>query len=381
MKIKPTKSIITEPKGIWHASCLFFASLFLLILASCSGHVSADSEAAVSTTNKISEVTKSQPDAAPELAFTSIVRSIFEDSKGNFWFGSDREGVCRFDGHSFTYFTTQDGLSHNQIRTIQEDQQGNIWLATGAGVSRYDGEKFTVHTAKDNLEFGIRPIGKWSKKPTDLWFNGEVEGGIYRYNGQHFEILEFPQLDSDHESFSISGTVTGICKGKDNLLWMANYGGVIGYNGESFTYINERKFKYHVRSILEDSKGNLWIGNNGIGVLLYDGKSTINFSKRDGVSDHNNLSSGAIYGKNTLNHVFAVAEDRNGNIWFGDRDTGAWRFDGNVLKNFTVKDGLSNLFVRTIYQDRNGELWVGMDEGKVARFNGVSFDEMYEQFE
>jgi hypothetical protein len=29
---------------------------------------------------------------------------------------------------------------------------------------------------------------------------------------------------------------------------------------------------------MEDSKGNLWIGNNGIGVLKYDGEKVINFT-------------------------------------------------------------------------------------------------------
>src|SRR5262245_39163848 len=35
------------------------------------------------------------------------VRSILEDSKGNYWFGSWNEGVCRFDGKSLTYFTVE----------------------------------------------------------------------------------------------------------------------------------------------------------------------------------------------------------------------------------------------------------------------------------
>jgi hypothetical protein len=34
----------------------------------------------------------------------------------------------------------------------------------------------------------------------------------------------------------------------------------------------------HIRSIMEDSK-NLWIGNNGIGILKYDGKKIINFTE------------------------------------------------------------------------------------------------------
>jgi hypothetical protein len=30
------------------------------------------------------------------------------------------------------------------------------------------------------------------------------------------------------------------------------------------------------------------------------------------------------------NTFFAIEEDKEGNIWFGDRDTGAWKYDGKV---------------------------------------------------
>src|SRR5574343_1888147 len=55
------------------------------------------------------------------LKFTSGIRAIFQDSKGNYWFGSHNEGVSFYNGKSFVYFTAIDGLSDNQIRTIQED--------------------------------------------------------------------------------------------------------------------------------------------------------------------------------------------------------------------------------------------------------------------
>src|SRR5262245_45150472 len=59
------------------------------------------------------------------------VRSILEDSKGNYWFGSWNEGVCRFDGKNLTYFTVEDGLSDNQIRSIQEARNGVVWFEGG----------------------------------------------------------------------------------------------------------------------------------------------------------------------------------------------------------------------------------------------------------
>ena len=82
----------------------------------------------------------------PNGMWNGGVRSILEDSKGNYWFGSDHEGVCRFDGESLTYFTEEDGLSNNQVRTILEDRKGVIWFETGRGISSYDGERISAHT-------------------------------------------------------------------------------------------------------------------------------------------------------------------------------------------------------------------------------------------
>src|SRR6187401_2315464 len=49
------------------------------------------------------------------------VTTLFEDSKGNIWFGLARGRVYRYDGKVFTLFTTKDGLPHNTTNSIAED--------------------------------------------------------------------------------------------------------------------------------------------------------------------------------------------------------------------------------------------------------------------
>jgi len=369
----PIKSKIDQMKIAIKELCLLpiCLTLLLAVLVSCAnqGHSSHDKKEVQAKHNNQS--TEPERDMILRLEFTSMVRSIFEAANGDFWFGSDQEGVCRYDGKTFTYFSQKDGLSDNQVRTIQEDQNGHIWFATGTGVSSYDGEKITVHADRDNLRPDPELKKEWKKEANDLWFNRNIEGGrrgggIFRYDGQNLSSLAFPVLDHDHNPFSINGTVTGICKGKNDMLWISSYGGVLGYDGKAFRFINEKGFDYHVRSIYEDSKGNLWIGNNGIGVLCYDGHKTIKLADKNGISMILPL---------VPYHVFTISEDRHGNIWFGDRDTGAWCYDGISLKNYRTEDGLPNLFLRVIYRDRKGDLWFGLEGGHVCKFNGETFDE------
>ncbi len=331
---------------------------------------------------------KSTTDTTFRLNFPSGIRSILEDSQGNFWFGSHQEGLCLFDGKKMTYFTTKNGLSDNQIRSIFEDSNGKIWFEGGNGISSYDGKKITTHTEKD-----YSATDKWQTAKNDLWFKGdeishynqqEQHPGVYRYDGNLLSYLILPISSKENYDFSYSIS-TPFCKGKNGMVWFGTYNAVFGYNGTAFTIIdnkslglNETTGYLHVRSIFEDSKGKLWIGNNGIGVLQYDGDTTINFSAVQGLISANSQHSGGYRSPpKSLEHVFAIGEDTKGNIWFGDRDTGAWKYDGKSMQNYTLKDGLTATHIWQIYNTKAEKLWFALADGSIFQFNGTSFDRVF----
>ena len=81
--------------------------------------------------------------------------------------------------------------------------------------------------------------------------------------------------------------VTGIPKGKNSMMWLGTYAGIFGYDGRDFIIINDETLGFdrkiaplHIRSVLEDTKGRLWIGNNGIGLVLREGSSVSNFLEK-----------------------------------------------------------------------------------------------------
>jgi|TARA_B110000263_G_scaffold212447_1_gene195902 ligand-binding sensor domain-containing protein len=168
------------------------------------------------------------------------------------------------------------------------------------------------------------------------------------------------------------------------MLWIGTYAGIFGYNGDQFTVINDETLglkketgELHVRSILEDSKGRLWIGNNGIGVLLFDNDTVINFSEKNNLIHPTSARNGDISQQGTLEHIFAIEEDSDGNIWFGDRDTGAWKYDGKTITNYVIDKKLKSQMIWGIYEDQNKILLVAMANGGVYQFNGESFDKMF----
>ncbi len=248
----------------------------------------------------------------------------------------------------------------------------------------------SVHASRQRYTasaFALQPIGpapgEWKKSENDLWFEAGNKAGVYRYDGQRFYYLEFPPHKVPNVTNNLFA-VTGIAKGRNNMIWFGTYAGVFGYNGLDFTIINDSTLGYnraieslHIRSIFEDSKGRLWLGNNGIGVLLKDGNSIINFSDQNRLIHPLSKGKGDKSPPGTLEHVFAIAEDSKGNIWFCERDTGIWQYDGKTMKNFTKKDGLLHEIAIAIYNDRQGKLWFGMTDGKVYQYNGKTFERQF----
>lgn len=103
-----------------------------------------------------------------------------QDQNGNLWFSS-WGGAYRYDGKTFTGFSTNDGLPSSVTRII-EDKKGNLWFGASDGLRRYDGKTFTYF--KDGL------INPWiwdilEDKNGNLWV-GTRESGLYFFDGKIF---------------------------------------------------------------------------------------------------------------------------------------------------------------------------------------------------
>jgi len=315
---------------------------------------------------------------AQELAPDSLVRAIHQDAQGALWIGTQNDGVYRDDGHGLTRFTRENGLANDQVRDILEDRDGTVWIVTAEGVSRWaDGALQTVNGRE------YSSVDDWRPGPDDLWFKGDKSSGytrqegapgVYRSDGETIRYHAFPAeaLRRDEDLYS----VTRIARGRGGRIWIATYAAVFGFDGDGFTVIDDESLGYtpetgllHVRSVYEDSKGRLWIGNNWIGLLMRVGGTTIN------VTDALGKDQIDPDGEPQPFRVFSIGEDRDGNIWFGTVDRGVWRYDGESLRQYTEKDGLETTGVFAITTDRNGDLLVGGNG--VFRFDGTRFERLY----
>ena len=90
-----------------------------------------------------------------ELKESSIIFSLFEDSKNNIWFGTLGYGLAKYTAKnkSLVWYTIDNGLIHETISSISQGINGSLWIGGNKGLSKLDIEKntFTNFNKKDGL--------------------------------------------------------------------------------------------------------------------------------------------------------------------------------------------------------------------------------------
>lgn len=281
------------------------------------------------------------------------VRSIYEDKKGNLWFGTEGGGVSKYDGQNFTTFTQTQGLGNNDITSIVEDHYGNMWFGTwGGGISKYDGKTFTNFTIKEGLSSDhVNNI--LTDRMGNLWI-GSWGGGASKYDGKSF--IHY----TDKEGLG-TNNVSHILEDKNGNLWFGTDGnGISKYDGKSFHNFTSKEGLYLdvITHIAEDKNGNIWFGTQSGGMAKYDGKSFTNFGEKDGLPN---------------DFIFSIEEDKNGNLWISTWKGGVTLYDGQSFINYPVLDGLQNNSVESIFEDKSGNLWFGSWGGGIAKYSPQKF--------
>ncbi|MBK6355064.1 MAG: hypothetical protein IPF46_17155 [Saprospiraceae bacterium] len=329
--------------------------LFLFFIVSCYGQ---------DTTKTVGISNISDP-------ASDIVSAALKDKIGNIWFAALGRGVYRYDRKYFTNFTEKDGLSSNDVSCIYEDNIGKLWFGTNVGVCYYDGKIFidfpiaitdssTAHSLKDYYSQFPKQVGSiLQDKSGNYWFI-TLNNGVYHYDGKTFT------------NFLSHEVLVCILEDKAGNIWVGSWahGGVYRYDGKLFTHFNGLSDDM-IKCILEDKNGDIWFGTRNHGVDHYDGKVITNFSKKDGLGN---------------NDVSCIFEDKNGNIWFGSDFTGVGicSYNGKSFNNVTAKEILTDkegwlYSVMTIAQDNDGQLWFGSRGGFIFRYDGKSFTDFSEK--
>jgi ligand-binding sensor domain-containing protein len=279
--------------------------------------------------------------------------SVYNDYENNVWLGT-ASGLFRFRGKGFVSYGTHDGLLGNFIFGITEDQSGNLWVCSDEkGVFRYDGKTFTGYTKKDGM-----PADKTNAVYT--LENGNVlvgtsDGLVHIVNNKVAKV--YTTKDGLHND-----SVNVIYRDTHGTLWLGGNNGITHVSSDwKFTPyridVPPNAPKPDVWCMLEDSKGNFWVGTYLGGLYTF---SNGTFTRKDTEL------------KFSGNSYFGISEDSHGNLFYASLD-GVFIKTKNGIDSIREQHGLNSDLVYTMGVDRKKEnLWIGTNQG-INRFDLTAY--------
>lgn len=350
--------------------------LGVITFFSCTGQTNA---------NRFFGADKAKTIGTTVTALDETIFIIYQDKKGDYWFGSNGKGVFRYDGKNIQQLTKEDGLVSNHIRGIQEDKFANIYFDTPLGVSKFNGTQFSTLTPINSSS------NDWQLAPDDLWFKGNGDtNGPYRYDGNTLFHLPFPDYNVA-EAFGIAVEDTAyspfgvysIYKDTKGHIWFGTLSaGVFRYDGQSILWIAEQELTVladgrvpGVRSIIEDKEGHFWLGN--ILSRYHIPQQAFSPLAANRMTYDKLIGIEPIEGQERLvfpYYMSAVTDDVTKDLWMVTYDAGVWRYDGVEHRQYPIKDGKTDVLLFSIYKDKQGTLWLGTHNAGVFKFNGHQFE-------
>lgn len=241
---------------------------------------------------------------------SSDVLSLFVDSEGTLWIGTNGGGVVQFSENRFTNLKASQGLASNVVWSITEDHENNIWLATDNGLSRYRDGSFRVFTTKD----GLADNYIWSvfeDSNHDLWIGSET--GLTVLHDRRFQKVS---------NFS-SQNVYCIREDLSKQIWIATESGLkIFKNGQFTQFTTAQGLRSNdIYTLLVSHDGDVWLGTSKAGIGRIRNFKYEDFSVSDELK---------------VNTVWSIFEDREGILWVGTVALGLNSFIKNSMANAAI---------------------------------------------
>lgn len=296
---------------------------------------------------------KAEPFLLDSVLSISSVFKIFKDSKKNWWFSTINAGVVKisFDKKT-TYYNNSNGLLDNFIRSVGEDSEGNIYICANTGIHKIiDNKPVLMNLPQADLAgfTGIIPVSK-----NVFWITSY--NGLFKCEKGKISLISV-------KNGLVSNALWCGIKDSEGNIWVGTEGfGAAKFMGEyqcGFLF-KQDKLGENVSSLFEDKIGNIWaaIVNGGVYRMALNGDIK-NYSL-------NPKELNKSLADNTVN---AIAQDKNGVLWFGTT-SGLSSFDGTSFTNFAGAAGLMDSSIFSLLFDKKGVLWIGTSNGLYCMANG-----------
>ncbi len=177
------------------------------------------------------------------------VTCFHKDKKGFMWIGT-RNGLNRYDGHSFKIYKPSAGnsISNEVVNDIAEDSKGRIWVATMEGLNIYDpatGKWSVMFPSQDSIGNDIPNFIVWDLliDPNDIvWVASDVfEFCSYDIRKNKFTYYDWPGFAHSHPFISQTRyhSIKKFIAKNEHEFWLATNRGLVllDISKKNFSYI------------------------------------------------------------------------------------------------------------------------------------------------
>jgi signal transduction histidine kinase/ligand-binding sensor domain-containing protein len=329
-------------------------------------------------------------DKDPASLSSDIVRSLYEDKKGVLWAGTGFEfdpqskdgGLNRFNKETETFTrylhdpNDPHSLAGNKVRALFEDSKGNFWVGTDSdGLHLMNREKGTF----ERLTYDPLHPEKLSRPPVKketpwdhitfitedvsgkIWIGTYAEG-ITCYNPKTEKIDHFSIDDKKRPGGYTHNSTWDIYNSKEGMIWISNENNELFRVDPLQTGFTEVKLNATVGDFLEDSSGNLWMTEHEKGLVRMNKES-----KEKKYFSHNPADTTSI----SSNTGTFIQTRPDGQMWVGSYNggnlfnpqTGRFKryfYDPKVGFRLDMRPGVYAVF------EKKDETYFGLDRGKIV---------------
>ena len=288
--------------------------------------------------------------------------------------------------YAHTAFKVRDGFGKGFFLSIAQTPDGYLWLGTDSGLLRYDGVRAVSWQPPAGQQLpGIDIPTLLVTRDGALWIG--AANGLARW--KEGKLITWAELSGQR--------ISSLLQDRAGAVWIGSR--VENRAGKLCAFENERMkchddlFRSAVRSLYEDSKGNLLVGvNNGVWKwkpgrpaffalseehaersIGEDNQSAILIGTQIGIS---RFTDGRVepYRLPALPQRFRasrILRDRDGGLWIATLDRGLVHYYQGKTDVFSEADGLTGDSVTDIFEDREGNVWAATSNG-LDRFRGYA---------
>lgn len=297
-----------------------------------------------------------------------------EDRDGALWlaYPSSQVRAVRIRDGLVREYGPGDGIPPGRPLLLTADTKKTLWWCVAGHIGVFRDERFVEHIEVEGVQCitAARDQGVWIGAGPKLYHFDEANG-----------LKPAAELPSHRNPI----VVTAMHEDRSGILWVGTSEQGLFRRGRE-AMLPAPVSHHEILSLAEDREGSLWVGTRGGGLnrirpSVVEAREIESGIPFEGIRSVCQTADGTLWavgrsgvvaqraGTNwtilsadlgwPIRDAMSVAAHPTRGVWIGTHYDGLFLWDHGIRKNYTVKDGLSGNFARSLLSAPNGDLWIG----------------------